>query len=112
VAEAAFEKHYRVNELAGLWSLSTDTIIRLFRNEPGVLHIHNPTKEGKRRYDMLSIPENVASRIHERLSRTPLGQQTFETLLPRRNPLRVIRFRDLNARVPQKARHVLKRNAA
>ena len=33
------EKHYRIKELAALWGLSAKAIIRVFRDEPGVLRI-------------------------------------------------------------------------
>jgi hypothetical protein len=56
------EHHFRVNELAHLWSLSRQTILRLFQNQPGVL------KLGSAKYTALSIPESVASRVHQTLS--------------------------------------------
>lgn len=98
----ATEKHYRVNELAELWGFSRYTIIRLFAHEPGVLNLGTMGTE-RRRYVSISIPESVALRVHERL-----GNQALKPALARRNPLRVIRLGDLNARVPKKARNVLK----
>ena len=35
----AFEKHYRVKELAGLWGLSPKTVTRIFADEPGVIRV-------------------------------------------------------------------------
>jgi hypothetical protein len=104
--DAALEKHYRVSELARLWSLSVNTIIKQFINEPGVLRLTS-IDAGKRRYSVLSIPESVALRVHERLS-----YQRLEPALAGRNPLRVIRLRDLDAGVPKKPRNILKLKAA
>ena len=100
----AFEKHYRVKDLALLWGLSPKTLTRIFAGEADVIRIDN-TRAGKRKYATLSIPESVASRVHERLGKQPL--QT----LARSHPLRVMRLRDLDAGVPRKTRHVLGRNA-
>src|ERR1035441_4004228 len=88
----AVEKHYRVKELADLWGFSENTIIKLFGNEDGVLRLESPT--GKRKYATLSIPESVAIRVHERL-----GNQALKAASARRNPLRVIHLRDLDARM-------------
>lgn len=98
----ATEKHYRVNELAELWGFSRHTIIRIFANEPGVLNLGKLGTE-RRRYVSLSIPESVALRVHERL-----GNQPFKPAFAGGNPLRVIRFGNLNRRVPKQPRNVLK----
>ena len=63
----ALEKHYTVAEVAGLWSLSEDTIRKLFRDDPAVLKIGLGEKLHKRGYVVLRIPESVVLRIHERL---------------------------------------------
>ncbi len=97
----AFEKHYRVKELAGLWSLSAKTISRMFANEPGVIRVTSNWSR-KRKYATLSIPESVALRVHERL-----GNQSFQATLAGVNPLRVIRLGDSNTGVPKKARNVV-----
>jgi len=62
----AFEKHYRVNELAKIWGWSTHTITRLFSQEPGVIELNN-LGTGKRKYSTMSIPASVASTVHQRL---------------------------------------------
>ena len=41
MASFAFEKHYRVKELAGIWGLSPKTVTRLFEDEPGVIRVAN-----------------------------------------------------------------------
>jgi hypothetical protein len=102
-AAPALEKHYRVKDLAELWSLCENTIIHLFANEPGVLRVRRPG--GKRA--ALSVPQSVVLRVHERL-----GQNSFEPALAGGNPLRVIRLRDLDGGVPKKPRNVLKLHAA
>jgi hypothetical protein len=102
----AFEKHYRVRELAAIWGMSPDTITRLFSNELGVLQVNN-FGNGKRRYALLSIPESVALRVHQRLSNNAL-----QAALPAANPLRVIRLGDLDRGMAQKPRNVLKLHPA
>jgi hypothetical protein len=98
----AFEKHFRVRELAGLWGLSAKTVTRIFADEGGVIRIANDGA-GKRKYATLSIPESVALRVHERL-----GNQPLQPTLAGGHPLRVIRLGDLHAGVSQKPRHVIK----
>jgi hypothetical protein len=73
--------------------------------EAGVIRVANGGT-GKRKYATLSIPENVALRVHERL-----GNQPFQATLAGAHPLRIIRLRDLHAGVSKKPRNVLKRNA-
>jgi hypothetical protein len=101
----AFERHYRVRELAGLWRLSAKTVTRMFAEETGVIRIANE-ETGKRKYATLSIPESVALRVHERL-----GNQTFQATLAGGHPLRIIRLSDFNAGMSKKPRNVLKRDA-
>jgi hypothetical protein len=55
------ERHYSVAEVAMLWSLSRDSVRRIFRREPGVLVIGD-------RYVTLRIPESVLQRVHRRLT--------------------------------------------
>jgi hypothetical protein len=98
----AFEKHYRVKELAAIWGMSSDTITRLFHNEPGVVRVDN-FGSAKRKYAVLSIPETVASLVHARLS-----HNAFQPSLPAANPLRIIRLGDLDRAMPKKPRNVLK----
>lgn len=60
--------HYSVQELATLWGIGVDKIRELFQNEPGVIKIQKPVKKGRRAYQTLRIPENVAERVQRRLS--------------------------------------------
>lgn len=84
------EKHYTPAELAAMWNFSPSTIRRLISDEQGVLRLAGlgPTA-GKRSYTTYSVPASVADRIHQRLREQPL-----KTVLPRRNPRRVVFFRD------------------
>lgn len=67
-APAFAVRHYSPAELAQLWSLSTDTVRRMFENEPGVLVFENPVRSSSRRFRTLRIPESVAERVYRRLS--------------------------------------------
>lgn len=71
MADLAFEKHYRVTELAELWKLSTDTVTRMFTDHPDVITIDN-AGTGKRKYATLSIPASVASAVHQRFRNSRL----------------------------------------
>lgn len=71
---APFEKHYTVSQIAQRWSISDDTVRRIFADEPGVLNLGSPSqllggrkKIYKRRYFILRIPESVFLRVQERL---------------------------------------------
>jgi hypothetical protein len=58
---------FTVQELAQLWSLSRQTIRKLFEQESGtlVLSIRRP---GKRRYRTLRVPLSVAERVYRRMT--------------------------------------------
>ena len=63
------EKHYSIKELAH-WGCSPTTLRKMFRNEPGVLHLEGQglmKGTAKQSYDTVSIPESVARRVYERL---------------------------------------------
>jgi hypothetical protein len=98
----ATERHYRVQELAALWRLSANTIIGMFANEPGVLN----AGKGKKR--VLSIPESIVTRVHGRWTAQRIADKPLKTPRARRNPLRVIRLRDLHGRMPKKPRNIIK----
>jgi hypothetical protein len=61
---AAFERHYRVGELARLWGLGRETVRRLVQNDPDVIKIRMGRKKAHTTY---SVPESAARRIHTRL---------------------------------------------
>jgi hypothetical protein len=97
------EAHHPVKYYAHKWGCSENTIISWFRNEPGVLN------KGTDRRVMLSIPESVAARVHSRRSINGVAHQTLKPARSRRNPLRVIRLRDLNRGVTKKPRNIIER---
>jgi hypothetical protein len=74
----AQEQHYRPKELATLWGLSAKTILRLIHDEPGIIRLRT-----------YSIPDSVATRIHQRLTQQPL-----QPVLSFRNPGRIKLFGD------------------
>jgi hypothetical protein len=76
------EPHFTVPELAKLWHLSKDIVRAQVEDTPGVIKIRREelpyarrkrkdgsVKVGKRSYCSLRIPESVAKRIYERLTR-------------------------------------------
>lgn len=62
------EKHFSPAELAKAWGVSVELIRSLFRTEPGVLKLGSNGTRHRRGYITLRIPENVAQRVHRRLS--------------------------------------------
>lgn len=61
------ERHFTVGEIAQLRNLSSSTIRRLFKDEPGVIVI-SKTKPHKRSYCVLRIPESVERKVFARLT--------------------------------------------
>jgi hypothetical protein len=60
----AFERHYRIGDLARLWGLGRETVRKLVKDDPGVVKI----RMGRRKaHTVYSIPESAARRIHTRL---------------------------------------------
>jgi hypothetical protein len=66
--EVAVEKHFSPAELAKAWGVSVETVRSIFRAEPGVLKLGRPGTKFRRGYFTLRIPEQVAERVHRRLS--------------------------------------------
>jgi hypothetical protein len=64
----AIDKHFKPEELAKAWGVSTETIRSIFREEPGVLKIGKTGAKYKRSYVTLRIPLEIAERVHKRLS--------------------------------------------
>jgi hypothetical protein len=54
---------FTVAQIASMWQLSTDTIQRLFENEPGVIALGNKNPRGKRKRVTLRIPREVMLRV-------------------------------------------------
>jgi hypothetical protein len=61
---SAFEKHYRVGDLARLWGLGRETVRKLVKDDPGVVKIRMGRKKA---HTIYSVPESAAQRIHTRL---------------------------------------------
>lgn len=60
----AFERHYRIGELAEMWKLGRETVRLLVKDEAGVIKVRLGRKRANTVY---SVPESVARRIHTRL---------------------------------------------
>jgi hypothetical protein len=60
-----FERHFKPAELAAVWNYSESTIVRWFRDEPGVLKcLPKKRRSGARVRVELRIPESVAGRVY------------------------------------------------
>ena len=57
------QENFTVAEIASLWKLSTDTIQRLFEDEPGVVVLGDKNPRGKRKRITLRIPRQVMERV-------------------------------------------------
>jgi hypothetical protein len=62
--DPAFERHYRIGELAELWQLGRETVRLLVKDERGVIKIRLGRKKA---HSIYCVPESVAVRIHTRL---------------------------------------------
>lgn len=58
---AAFERHFRIGELARMWGLGRETVRKLVKDDPGVIKVRMGRKKAHTTY---SVPESAASRIH------------------------------------------------
>jgi hypothetical protein len=65
-----YERHYSPADLGKMWSLSANTIRRMFENETGVLVFENPVRSSSRRFRTLRIPESVAQRVYSGFGNT------------------------------------------
>jgi hypothetical protein len=63
---SALERHYTPREISEMWGWSAKTVIRRFRNEPGVLLVKRGETRTKRPYSQITIPESVMVKVHER----------------------------------------------
>ena len=62
--QPAFERHYRIGELAQMWQLGRETVRLLVKDERGVIKIRLGRKKA---HTIYSVPQSVAARIHTRL---------------------------------------------
>jgi hypothetical protein len=65
VTEPFAERHYTINELASMWSLSGEFVRQLVQQEPGVTEWVRQ-QPGRRRYRVLRVPQSVAERVYRR----------------------------------------------
>jgi hypothetical protein len=56
-------EYLTVAQVAAILNISTDTVIRKFGNEPGVIDLGTAEGPHKRRYRVLRIPRYVLNRI-------------------------------------------------
>ena len=71
VENTSFERHYRIGDLARLWSLGRETVRKLVKDDPGVIKIRMGRKKA---HTIYSIPESAARRIHTRLLNAAQGR--------------------------------------
>ena len=64
VENTTFERHYRISDLARLWSLGRERVRKLVKDDPGVVKIRMGRKKA---HTIYSVPESAAQRIHTRL---------------------------------------------
>jgi len=64
VNDTTFEKHYSITDLKNQWAMGRETVRKLVKDEPGVIHIRLGKKKANTTY---SVPESVARRVHTRL---------------------------------------------
>jgi hypothetical protein len=57
------ERHYRAQEVAKLWGISYQTILRMFQDEPGVLKLGSYNTKRRTRVS-IRIPESVMKRVY------------------------------------------------
>src|SRR5271154_3663106 len=57
------QENFTVAEIAALWKLSTDSIQRIFQDEPGVVTLGDKNPRGKRKRVTLRIPRAVMLRV-------------------------------------------------
>ncbi len=61
---AALERHYSIQEIAKMWSMSPASVRRMFADVAGVLRVGSEERRFKRGYVTLRIPESVLQKFH------------------------------------------------
>jgi len=67
--DVLLDPHYSPQFYAEWWRLADSTVIRWFQDEPGVLKVGSPPKNGKRTRVELRIPFSVAMRVYRERTR-------------------------------------------
>ena len=60
----AIDPHYSPQFYAELWGIGVSTVIRWFRDQPGVLKLSKPSTNGKRVRAELRIPFSLAMQVY------------------------------------------------
>lgn len=58
------EQHYTTGEIAEKWKVTPVTVLRIFRNQPGVLRLGAPTSMRRQTRNELRIPRSVVDRVY------------------------------------------------
>jgi hypothetical protein len=64
------QSDFTVAQIASMWQLSTDTLQRIFQDEPGVVALGNKNPRGKRKRITLRIPRAVMERVTDAVTLT------------------------------------------
>jgi hypothetical protein len=72
---ANIQPPYTVKEIEALTNWSRTTVIRIFKNVPGVLVLSNPEEMHKRQYNSLRVPRHVYQQVIDGLTVKP-GRQS------------------------------------
>lgn len=64
----AFERHYNPQEIGTTWGWSSKSVLRMFKDEPGVLKVERRGTRTNRGYSSIAVPEAVLIRVHQRLT--------------------------------------------
>jgi hypothetical protein len=59
VPDDTFEKHYRIGDLAEMWSLGRETIRRMLVDEPGVIKVRMGRRKTHTTYELVDITVTV-----------------------------------------------------
>jgi hypothetical protein len=73
----ATERHFKVPELAKMWSMDPKTVRKMFKGKVGVVHQPNPETRNKRRYTTLWTPESVANAEYAKITGRTAKQAAF-----------------------------------
>ena len=98
----ATERHYSPSEIAEMWGISTQTVIALFRDEPGVVTFSIRRIQSKRApRTTLRVPLSVLERLHSQWSRgfdpkAKRAQRAIQKPLVSGNPRRVVALSGAN----------------
>jgi len=64
--DLAVERHYNPAQVAEILNVSTDTVYRWFRKQPGVIEIGNDEAMHRRKKKLLRTPHSVLVRFHQK----------------------------------------------